>query len=51
MGKITPVITHLGVKPAPLMAAFSSKGPNRVTPGILKVLSWLVAKNLVIIYP
>ncbi|KAI4324583.1 hypothetical protein MLD38_030058 [Melastoma candidum] len=36
MGRISPVMTHLGVKPSPFMAAFSSKGPNTVTPEILK---------------
>lgn len=30
--------TMLGTKPAPFMAAFSSKGPNSITPDILKVL-------------
>ncbi|GMI66304.1 AUXIN-INDUCED IN ROOT CULTURES 3 [Hibiscus trionum] len=33
---ITPVTTHIGTKPAPFMAAFSSKGPNTITPEILK---------------
>lgn len=33
---ITRVVTHLGVKPSPLMAAFSSRGPNTITPEILK---------------
>ncbi|XP_016648984.1 PREDICTED: subtilisin-like protease SBT5.3 [Prunus mume] len=28
--------TQLGTKPAPVMAAFSSKGPNTITPDILK---------------
>ncbi|XP_050207211.1 subtilisin-like protease SBT5.3 [Mercurialis annua] len=28
--------TELGVKPAPFMAAFSSRGPNTITPEILK---------------
>ncbi|PON88007.1 Subtilase [Trema orientale] len=35
-GYITPTMTKLGTKPAPFMAAFSSKGPNTVTPEILK---------------
>ena len=30
------VVTELGTKRAPAMAAFSSRGPNRVTPGIMK---------------
>ncbi|XVF81390.1 hypothetical protein PTKIN_Ptkin15bG0151300 [Pterospermum kingtungense] len=33
---ITPVTTKIGTKPAPFMAAFSSKGPNLITPEILK---------------
>ncbi|KAE8695274.1 Subtilisin-like protein protease [Hibiscus syriacus] len=33
---ITPVTTRIGTKPAPSMAAFSSKGPNTITPEILK---------------
>jgi hypothetical protein len=37
-GFITRPATILGTKPAPFMAAFSSQGPNTVTPGILKVL-------------
>ncbi|KAK8630196.1 hypothetical protein V6N13_079001 [Hibiscus sabdariffa] len=35
-GYITPVETKLGLKPAPSMAAFSSRGPNMVEPSILK---------------
>lgn len=34
---ITRPTTELGMKPTPVMAAFSSIGPNRVTPKILKV--------------
>ncbi|KAK8568969.1 hypothetical protein V6N12_007502 [Hibiscus sabdariffa] len=33
---ITPVTTQIDTKPAPFMAAFSSKGPNTITPEILK---------------
>ncbi|KAK4594188.1 hypothetical protein RGQ29_018034 [Quercus rubra] len=33
---ITGVTTLLGTKPAPFMAAFSSKGPSTITPEILK---------------
>ncbi|KAJ9169895.1 hypothetical protein P3X46_018042 [Hevea brasiliensis] len=33
---ITPPITQIGTKPAPFMAAFSSKGPNTIAPDILK---------------
>lgn len=36
---ITKATTQLGTKPAPFMAAFSSKGPNTITPEILKVLN------------
>ncbi|KAH0448067.1 hypothetical protein IEQ34_021867 [Dendrobium chrysotoxum] len=35
-GSITRPITELGTKPAPVMAAFSSQGPNTITPEILK---------------
>ncbi|KAF8015707.1 hypothetical protein BT93_H1281 [Corymbia citriodora subsp. variegata] len=34
--QITRVETNLGVKPSPFMAAFSSMGPNTITPEILK---------------
>ncbi|XP_065875174.1 subtilisin-like protease SBT5.3 [Euphorbia lathyris] len=33
---ITPPQTQIGVKPSPFMAAFSSRGPNSITPQILK---------------
>ncbi|GAB4859294.1 Subtilisin-like protease SBT5.3 [Ancistrocladus abbreviatus] len=33
---ITYTVTELGIKPAPFMAAFSSRGPNTITPEILK---------------
>ncbi|XP_057505520.1 subtilisin-like protease SBT5.3 [Actinidia eriantha] len=36
MACITPPTTQLATKPAPFMAAFSSKGPNTITPEILK---------------
>ncbi|XAR56343.1 Tripeptidyl-peptidase II [Bertholletia excelsa] len=36
MAYITRATTLLGVKPAPVMAAFSSQGPNTITPEILK---------------
>ncbi|MBA0745874.1 hypothetical protein Gogos_008433 [Gossypium gossypioides] len=34
--KIGPGTTKLGVQPSPVVAAFSSRGPNPVTPAILK---------------
>ncbi|MED6131202.1 hypothetical protein PIB30_007492 [Stylosanthes scabra] len=36
MGYIVPPETKLQVKPAPYMASFSSRGPNTITPEILK---------------
>ncbi|KQJ93460.1 subtilisin-like protease SBT5.3 [Brachypodium distachyon] len=36
VGDITAMDAELGVKPAPVMAAFSSRGPNTITPQILK---------------
>ncbi|KAI6698830.1 hypothetical protein NL676_018949 [Syzygium grande] len=36
IAQITRVVTNIGVKPSPVMAAFSSKGPNTITPEILK---------------
>ena len=38
LGYISAPTAKLGTKPAPFMAAFSSRGPNTVTPEILKVL-------------
>ncbi|ESQ42366.1 hypothetical protein EUTSA_v10015943mg [Eutrema salsugineum] len=35
-GYISPPASKLNTKPAPFMASFSSRGPNTVTPGILK---------------
>jgi hypothetical protein len=40
-GYITVPYTALDAKPAPFMAAFSSQGPNTVTPEILKVQTLL----------
>lgn len=34
---ISPVETKFGLKPAPVMAAFSSRGPSLIEPSILKV--------------
>ncbi|KAH7423960.1 hypothetical protein KP509_12G083100 [Ceratopteris richardii] len=34
--RLLPPRTHLGVKPSPFIAAFSSQGPNSLTPFILK---------------
>uniref|UniRef100_A0A0D9V4M9 Subtilisin-like protease fibronectin type-III domain-containing protein n=1 Tax=Leersia perrieri TaxID=77586 RepID=A0A0D9V4M9_9ORYZ len=36
VGYITTTDASFGVKPAPVMAAFSSRGPNPITPQILK---------------
>ncbi|KAG0499936.1 hypothetical protein HPP92_000008 [Vanilla planifolia] len=36
VGTISPVRTEIGPKPAPTMAAFSSRGPNIIAPQILK---------------
>ncbi|KAM0911217.1 hypothetical protein ACQ4PT_013605 [Festuca glaucescens] len=36
VGHITAVDAELGVKPAPVIAYFSSRGPNTITPQILK---------------
>ncbi|KAI0488807.1 hypothetical protein KFK09_028646 [Dendrobium nobile] len=35
-GTISPGKTVIGVKPAPMVAAFSSRGPNHLTPQVLK---------------
>lgn len=48
MAQITRVTTQIGVKPAPVMAAFSSKGPNTLTPEIFKVVIPCIAFFLVI---
>lgn len=42
---ITHPITQLATKPAPFMAAFSSQGPNQITPEILKVCSLFYCVN------
>ncbi|KAI3511893.1 hypothetical protein L1887_19053 [Cichorium endivia] len=34
--RIYPTVTDVGIKPAPVMAIFSSKGPNIITPDIIK---------------
>jgi len=38
VSRISKAKTVLGVQPAPRVAAFSSKGPNALTPEILKVI-------------
>ncbi|XP_038982926.1 subtilisin-like protease SBT5.4 isoform X2 [Phoenix dactylifera] len=42
LGYITTPITQLDTKPAPLMAAFSSQGPNTINAEILKGLVFLL---------
>lgn len=37
MAYIAPATTELDSKPAPFMAAFTSRGPSRISPHILKV--------------
>ena len=39
MARIIPAKTVLHTKPAPFMAAFSSRGPNPIDPNILKVIT------------
>ncbi|CAI9268377.1 unnamed protein product [Lactuca saligna] len=34
--RIYQTVTHVGIKPSPVMAIFSSKGPNIITPDIIK---------------
>ncbi|KAI3511892.1 hypothetical protein L1887_19052 [Cichorium endivia] len=36
IARIYQTVTHIGIKPAPVMAIFSSKGPNIITPDIIK---------------
>lgn len=37
VGKISPTITVMNIKPAPEMVVFSSMGPNIITTDIIKV--------------
>ena len=37
MATITPVRTEIGIKPSPVMATFSSRGPNHITEAMIKV--------------
>lgn len=37
--------TVLGAQPAPFMAAFSSRGPNTISPDILKVIKLILSSN------
>ena len=39
VARIYPTITVLNTKPARAMAAFSSMGPNIITPDIIKVIT------------
>nr|DAD48593.1 TPA_asm: hypothetical protein HUJ06_018530 [Nelumbo nucifera] len=36
IAKISPTVTVLKTRPAPVVASFSSKGPNQISPGIIK---------------
>lgn len=40
MATLVPGNTLIGTKPAPVMASFTSKGPNVVDPNILKVTEY-----------
>ena len=46
MANIVPARTVLNTKPAPFMAAFSSRGPNVIDPNSLKVLNLLVLPSI-----
>lgn len=48
MSRILGAKTVVGVQPAPLAAAFSSKGPNALTPEILKVIFSSIYMSLAI---
>ncbi|KAK9222751.1 hypothetical protein WN944_011188 [Citrus x changshan-huyou] len=50
VGFITRPTTEFGAKPAPFMAAFSSKGPNHVTPEILKPDITAPGENIIAAY-
>jgi hypothetical protein len=49
VGDIAVENAELGVKPAPVVADFSSRGPNTITPQILKVGTFLHHHDLRII--
>lgn len=46
MAYMTRAKTKLGVQPAPVIASFSSRGPNPIQPIILKVHSLLISPTL-----
>ncbi|KAL9457245.1 hypothetical protein AB3S75_006316 [Citrus x aurantiifolia] len=50
VGFITRPTTEFGAKPAPFMAAFSSKGPNHITPEILKPDITAPGENIIAAY-
>ncbi|KAL9457247.1 hypothetical protein AB3S75_006317 [Citrus x aurantiifolia] len=50
VGYITRPTTEFGTKPAPFMAAFSSKGPNIITPEILKPDITAPGENIIAAY-
>ncbi|KAK8681615.1 hypothetical protein V6N13_054017 [Hibiscus sabdariffa] len=45
------VLTNLGTKPAPEVASFSSRGPNPITPGILKPDVIAPGVNVLVAFP
>ncbi|GAY55143.1 hypothetical protein CUMW_162130 [Citrus unshiu] len=50
VGFITRPTTEFGAKPSPFMAAFSSKGPNHITPEILKPDITAPGENIIAAY-
>ena len=48
MAYMTRAETEMEVKPAPFVAAFSSRGPNTIEPAILKVSSLMFLVGIVL---